>query len=156
MALDFVEHLKTNPKRCLHAGSPPTVVGRPALHAAGLPLPAVQAAAPIRRAIAVALATLADEQAFAAYSGLTGTLDALRGGTYVVGQNRVRFVAARVVTDAITDGTLQISGRGTRAMLRLHGHGVPRSQLTLRPGPRTTRITGSVGASHISVQVASR
>jgi pimeloyl-ACP methyl ester carboxylesterase len=153
MAIDFVEHLKTDPKRCLHAGRPPAVVGRPALHAAQLRLPRVHAAVPVRRAVAVALATLADERAIAAYSGLTGTIDALRGGTYAVSQDRVRFVAARVVTDATADGTLQISRRGTRARLRLRGRGVPRARLALRISGRTTRITGTLGRRHVDVRV---
>jgi pimeloyl-ACP methyl ester carboxylesterase len=153
MALDFVEHLKTDPKRCLQAGRPPAVVGRPAVRAAQLRLPRVHAAVPVRRAVAVALATLADERAIAAYSGLTGTIDALRGGTYAVSQDRVRFVAARVVTDATADGTLQISRRGTRARLRLRGRGVPRSRLALRTAGRTTRITGTVGRRHLDVRV---
>jgi pimeloyl-ACP methyl ester carboxylesterase len=153
MAIDFVEHLKTNPKRCLHAGHPPAVVARPALHAAQLRFPRVHAAVAVQRAVAVALATLADERAIAAYSGLTGTIDALRGGTYAVSQNRVRFVAARVVTDATANGTLQISSRGTRARLGLRGPGVPRSQLALRTAGRTTRITGTVGRRHVDVRL---
>ncbi|MGB0091023.1 MAG: hypothetical protein WBP81_00560, partial [Solirubrobacteraceae bacterium] len=44
--------------------------------------------------------TLADEQTAAAYSGMTGVIDALRGGTYEVATNRVQFVVPRVVTDA--------------------------------------------------------
>jgi pimeloyl-ACP methyl ester carboxylesterase len=151
MAIDFVEHLKTDPKRCLHAGHPPTVVASPALHAAQLRLPRVHAAVAVQRAVAVALATLADERTIAAYSGLTGTIDALRDGTYTVSQNRVRFVAASVVTDATANGTLQISRRGTRARLRLRGPGVPRSQLALRTAGRTTRITGTVGRRHVDV-----
>ena len=117
MALDFIRHLKTDPDRCRHAGRPPRVVGRPALRAAQLRAPARARADAVRRAVAVALATLADERALVAYSGLTGTLDALRGGTYVVGQDRVRFVAARVVTDASPTGTEQISRRVTRTRL---------------------------------------
>ena len=153
MAIDFVEHLTTDPKRCLHAGRPPAVVGRPALHAAQLRLPRVHAAVPVRRAVAVALATLADERTIATYSGMTGTIDALRGGTYVVSQNRVRFVAARVVTDATADGTLQTTHRATRTSLRLHGRGVRPSRLVLRTAGRTTRITGTVGRRHVDVRV---
>jgi transposase IS116/IS110/IS902 family protein len=67
MALDFIRHLKTNPNHCRQAGRPPRVVGRPALRAAQLPLPRVRAAARVRRAVAVALATLADERALVAY-----------------------------------------------------------------------------------------
>jgi hypothetical protein len=85
---------------------------------------------------------------------MTGTIDALRGGTYVVSQHRVRFVAARVVTDAAAaDGTLQTSHRATRTSLRLHGHGVPRSRLALRTAGRTTRITGTVGRRHVDVRL---
>ena len=108
---------------------------------------------PVRRALAVALATLADEQAIAAYSGLTGTIDALRGGTYTVSQDRVRFVAARVVSDATADGTLQKRRRGTRARLRLGGPGVPRSRLALRTAGSTTHITGTVGRRRVDVRL---
>jgi pimeloyl-ACP methyl ester carboxylesterase len=153
MAIDFIEHLKTDPKRCRRAGHPPAVVGRPPLHAAQLPLPRVHAPVPVRRALAVALATLADEQAIAAYSGLTGTIDALRGGTYTVSQDRVRFVAARVVSDATADGTLQKSRRGTRARLRLGGPGVPRSRLALSTAGSTTHITGTVGRRRVDVRL---
>jgi hypothetical protein len=108
---------------------------------------------PVRRAVAVALATLADERTIATYSCMNGTIDALRGGTYVVSQDRVRFVAARVVTDATADVTLQTSHRATRTSLRLHGHGVPRSRLALRTAGRTTRITGTIGRRHVDVRV---
>jgi pimeloyl-ACP methyl ester carboxylesterase len=154
MAIAFVQHLKTDAKRCLHVGRPPAVVGRPALHAAQLRAPAVPAAEPARRAVAVALATLADERAIATYGGQTGTIDALRGGTYVVGRGGVRFVAARVVSDATADGTLRTGRHGTRAGLRLRGPGVPRSRLGLRTAGRTTRITGTVGRRHVDVRVA--
>jgi hypothetical protein len=101
MGVDFVEHLRTDPKRCLHAGRPPALATRPPLHAAQLRLPRVHATESVRRAAAVALATLADERTIADYSGLEGTLDALRGGTYVVAPDRVRVVGARVVGDAM-------------------------------------------------------
>lgn len=153
MAIDFVEHLKTDPKRCRHTGRPPRVIGRPALHAAQLRAPRARAAPPVRRAIRVALATLADERNIVAYSGLTGTVDALRGGTYVVAPNQVRFVAARVVTDAATYGTLEIGRRSTRARLQLRGPGVPRSRLALSTAGRTTRITGTVGRRRVDVRV---
>jgi hypothetical protein len=107
----------------------------------------------VRRAILVALATLADERTAAAYSGMTGVIDALRGGTYVVAPDRVRFVGARVVTDATASGTLEIGPRSTRARLRLRGRGVRRSRLTLRTVRRTTRITGTVGRRHVDVRV---
>jgi hypothetical protein len=153
MAIDFIEHLKTDPKRCRRGGRPPAVVGRPPLRAAQLRLPRVHAPVPVRRALAVALATLADEQAIAAYSGLTGTIDALRGGTYTVSQDRIRFVAARVVSDATADGTLQESRRGTRARLRLGGPGVPRSRLALDTARSTTHITGTVGRRRVDVRL---
>jgi pimeloyl-ACP methyl ester carboxylesterase len=153
MAIDFIEDLKTSPRRCRHAGRPPSVVGRPALHAAQLGEPAVRAAAPVRRAVRVALATLADERTAAAYSGMTGVIDALRGGTYMVAPNRVRFVGARVVTDAAASGRLETGRRSSDARLRLRGPGVPRSRLTLRRRRRTTRITGTVGGRHVNVRV---
>jgi pimeloyl-ACP methyl ester carboxylesterase len=155
MALDFIRHLTTNPNRCRHAGRPPRVVGRPALRAAQLRLPRVHATMPVRRAIAVALATLADERALVAYSDLSGTLDALRGGTYVVGQDRVRFVAARVVTDATANGTQQIGRRATRTTLRLRGHGVPPARLTLRSAAATTRVTGTVAGRRVAIRFGS-
>jgi pimeloyl-ACP methyl ester carboxylesterase len=154
MAIDFVEHLRTNPKRCLHAGHPPRVVGRPALHAEQLRLPRLHAALAVRRAVAVALATLADERTAATYSGMTGTIDALRGGTYLVAANRVRFIAARVVTDATANGTLEIGRHATRARLLLQGRGVAPSRLTVQTAGRKIRVTGMVGRRHIAVSPA--
>ena len=153
MAIRFVKHLKTDPGRCRHAGRPPSVIRRPARHAAQLSLPHVNAGMPVRRAIAVALATLADERRIATYSGLTGTLDALRGGTYVVAPSRVRFDRARVVIDAVASGTLEIDGHNRRADLRLHGHGIQRSHLLLRTAGKTTHVTGTVGRRHVDVWV---
>ena len=103
----------------------------------------------------MALATLADEQTAAAYSGRTGVIDALRGGTYVVGQNRVRFVDARVVTDAAANGTLEIGPRAVRARLSLRGSGVPRAQLALRATTGAISISGTVGRRHVNVRIAS-
>ena len=154
MAIDFVEHLATNPNRCRHAGSPPDVIRRPAVHAAQLQLPRLHAPLSVRRAVAVALATLADERTAAAYSGMTGVIDALRGGTYAVGENRVRFIAARVVTDAVANGTLESGPGDGRARLSLRGRGVPRAQLALRATARTISITGSVGSRRVNVEVA--
>src|SRR4051794_6869111 len=155
MARDFISHLKTNRDRCRHAGRPPHVVGRPAMRAAQLRLPRVHAAARVRRAVAVALATLADERALVAYSDMSGTLDALRGGTYIVGQDHVRFVAARVVTDATAGGTETIGRRVTRARLRLRGRGVPPARLALRSAGRTTRISGTVAGQRVALRFAS-
>ena len=155
MALDFIRHLKTNRDRCRHAGRPPQVVGRPALRAAQLPLARVHAAVPVRRAVAVALATLADERALVAYSDLSGTLDALRGGTYVVGQDRVRFVGARVVTDATANGTQKNDRGATLTRLSLRGHGVPPARLTLLSNGNTTRVTGTVAGRRVALRVAS-
>ncbi|MGZ4229592.1 MAG: alpha/beta fold hydrolase, partial [Solirubrobacteraceae bacterium] len=155
MALDFIRHLETNRDRCRHAGRPPQVVGRPALRAAQLPLARVHAAVPVRRAVAVALATLADERALVAYSDLSGTLDALRGGTYVVGQDRVRFVGARVVTDATANGTQKNDRGATLARLSLRGHGVPPARLTLLSNGNTTRVTGTVAGRRVALRVAS-
>jgi pimeloyl-ACP methyl ester carboxylesterase len=155
MAIDFIKRLKTDPNRCRHAGRPPAVVGRPALRAAGLRSPSVRAATPVRRAVGVALATLSDARTAAAYSGMTGPIDALRGGTYVVGERRVRFVNARVVTDAEANGTQRIGRRATRTRLRLRGHGVPPAQLTLISAGSTTRVTGTVAGRRVALRFAS-
>jgi hypothetical protein len=149
MALDFIRHLHTDVNRCRHDGRPPVVIGRPPLRAAQLSGLPVHASAPMRRAVGVALATLSDERMAAATSGLTGTLDALRGGTYEVGDGEVRFAGAHVVRDAVVDGTLQ----GARARLRVRGRGVPGSQLTLDIGRRATRVTGSIGGRHVALRV---
>ena len=125
------------------------------MRAAQLPLPRVHAAMPVRRAVAVALATLAEERALVAYSDLSGTLDALRGGTYIVGQDRVRFVAARVVIDATATGTETISRRVTRTRLRLRGRGVSPARLALSSAGRTTRVTGTVAGQHMALHFAS-
>jgi hypothetical protein len=155
MALHFVEHLKTDANRCRRDGHPPTVIGRPARRAAELSSLPVPAAAPVRRAVGVALATIADVRMAAASSGPGGTLDALRGGTYVSSQNRVRIVSARVVTDAAADGTQTIGRRATRTRLRLRGPGVPPAQLTLRSAGTTTRITGTVAGRRVALRIAS-
>lgn len=83
---------------------------------------------PVRRPLAVALATVAEERAVAGYtvagySGMTGVIDALRGGTYVAAPGRVRCVEARVVTDAAAYGRLDSGRRSTVARLRLRGRG---------------------------------
>ena len=39
MAIDFIKHLRTDPDRCAHAGRPPAVAARPALHAASVSAP---------------------------------------------------------------------------------------------------------------------
>jgi pimeloyl-ACP methyl ester carboxylesterase len=142
MAIDFIEHLTTDPDRCRHAGRPPVVAGRPARHAAQL------ATGGVRRAIAVAVATVADARTAATYSGMTGRLDALRGGTYVVSEKRVRFAGARVVTDARADGTLEL-GSGI-ARLRLRGRGVPRAVLTLT----ATRAIGTVAGRRVDLRIS--
>ena len=155
MALDFIRHLRTDPDRCRHAGRPPAVIGRPAHHATQLSSVPVHATAPVRRAVGVALATIADARMAAASSGLGGTLDALRGGTYVVSQDRVRFVNARVVTDATANGTQTIGRRATRTRLRLRGHGVPPAQLTLISAGTATRVTGTVAGRRVILRLAS-
>jgi hypothetical protein len=131
------------------------VVGRPALHAARLPSPLVHATARVQRAVGVALATLGDARTAAAYSGMTGPIDALRGGTYVVSERRVRFVNARVVTDASANGTQEIGRRATRTRLRLRGHGIPPAQLTLISAGTTTRVTGTVAGRRVALRFAS-
>jgi pimeloyl-ACP methyl ester carboxylesterase len=147
MAVDFVRHLKTDPDRCLDAGRPPAVAGRPARRAADLPAFDLEAPGPVRRAVAVALATLADVRATADMAQMLGTAGALRGGSYVMTDRGVRLQAARVVTDAVADGT------GTR--MRLRGRGVPRARLTLRSAGSTTRITGTVAGRRVDLRVAS-
>jgi hypothetical protein len=107
----------------------------------------------VRRVVAVALATLVDERTAADYSGMTGAIDALRGGTYLVAPNRVRFVGARVVTDATASGTLEVGRRATRARLQLQERGFPPSRLTLQTAGRTIHITGTVGRRHVDVRV---
>jgi pimeloyl-ACP methyl ester carboxylesterase len=149
MAIDFIRHLRTDPDRCAHAGHPPTVVARPALHAAEL------GATPVRRAIGVALATLRDAHAAAAFSATTGAIDALRGGTYVVRERSVRFLDARVVTDAVANGTQRIGRRAIRTHLRLRGDGVPPSHLTLRTTGTSTSITGTVAGRRVRAEVPS-
>jgi pimeloyl-ACP methyl ester carboxylesterase len=156
MAVDFVEHLRTDPDRCRHAGRPPAVAGRPARLAAGLPAPAVRAAAPVRRALAVALATLADQRAAAGAFGELGAVDALRGGTYVRQGHQVRLRAARVVVDARADGLLELRGRAVQARLRLRGRGVPAARLALRTAGATTRVTGTVGRRGIGLRLAAQ
>jgi hypothetical protein len=147
MAIDFIRHLRTDPNRCAHAGRPPAVTGRPARHAASF------GGTPLRRAIGVALATIRDARTAVEFSGMTGSIDALRGGTYVVSERSVRFVDARVVTDAVANGTQKTHGRTTRTHLRLRGHGIPRARLTLRSTGTVTRITGTVAGRRVKARV---
>jgi hypothetical protein len=99
--------------------------------------------------VGVALATVADAANAAAVAGIGGTLDALRGGTYEIAGTRVRFDAARVVHDAVTDGT----STGRAARLRVHGSGVPRARLTLRLSRRAVRVRGRVGGARVAIRV---
>ncbi|MEA2246071.1 MAG: hypothetical protein QOH46_600, partial [Solirubrobacteraceae bacterium] len=153
LAIDFMRHLRTDPDRCRRAGSPPTVVGRPARRAADLPPAAVRAPAPVRRAVAVALATIADAQAVAEFAQIIGRFDALRAGAYVATKRGLRIEGARVVTDAVANGTLKIGRRASRARLRLRGSAVPPARLTLRSAGTTTRITGTVAARRVALRV---
>ena len=82
MVRDFIQTLRTDPNRCKHGGSPPPVAVRPALHAAGLPRVPVRASAAVRRAVAVALATVADARAATEIAPVPVPVNALRGGTY--------------------------------------------------------------------------
>lgn len=149
LGLRFVRDLHVDPRRCAGAGHPPRVLPRPALRAAELPGRGVRATAPVRRAVAVALATVADIRNAVAVSGIDGTLDALRGGTYTVGRGEVEIRGARVVRDAVVDGMKQ----GRVARLRMHGAGVPRARLTLRLGRHATRVSGIVGGRHVALRV---
>jgi hypothetical protein len=155
MALDFIRHLRTNADRCRHVGRPPAVIGRPARRAAQLSRVPVHATVRVRRAIGVALATIADARMAVVTSGLDGTLDALRGGTYVVSEDRVRIVKARVVSDAVASGAQKIGRRVTRTRLRLRGSGVPAARLRLRSAGTTTRITGTVAGRRVALRLMS-
>jgi pimeloyl-ACP methyl ester carboxylesterase len=144
-AIEFVERLTTDTKRCVHAGRPPAVAARPPLRAAEL------AADPVRRAVAVALATLADART----ADTLGTLDALRGGTYATSEHHVRFRGARVVSDVTASGLQTIGRHATRTHLRLRGRGVAPAELTLvSAAGKRTRITGSVGGRHVALTVS--
>ncbi len=155
LAIDFIRHLRTDPRRCRRAGSPPAVVARPARRAAHLPAPAVRAPARVRRALEVALATIADAESVAPYAQFIGRFDALRGGRYVATKHGLRIQGARVVTDVVASGALESHGRRTRTRLRLRGPGVPPARLTLRSAGATTRITGTVGGQRVALRVAS-
>jgi pimeloyl-ACP methyl ester carboxylesterase len=154
MAIAFIGHLRTNPRRCRHAGSPPAVIGRPARHAAHLAAPAVRAPARVRRAVAVALATIADAESVAQYTQFIGRFDALRGGGYEATKSGLRIEGARVVTDAVANGTLNRRRGVTRARLRLRGPAVAPAQLTLHRAGKTTRITGTVAGRRVALRVA--
>ena len=153
MIREFIANLRTDPQRCRHAGRPPPVARRPALRAAGLPRPRVRAPATVRRAVAVALATVADAKAATEIAPVPVAVNALRGGTYVPTANGLRFERARVVTDAVASGTQTIGSRVTVTRLRLSGPAVLRSRLTLRSTRTTTRITGTVGGRRVALRV---
>jgi hypothetical protein len=153
MIREFIANLRSDPQRCRHAGRPPPVARRPALRAAGLPRPRVRAPATVRRAVAVALATVADAKAATEIAPVPVAVNALRGGTYVPTANGLRFERARVVTDAVASGTQTIGSRVTVTRLRLSGPAVLRSRLTLRSTRTTTRITGTVGGRRVALRV---
>jgi hypothetical protein len=73
----------------------------------------------------------------------------------MVSRDRVRFVNARVVTDASANGTQTIERRATRTRLRLRGNGVPPAQLTVRSAGTTTRITGIVAGRRVALSITS-
>ena len=83
-------------------------------------------------------------------TGLDGTLDALRGGRYLVGAEGLRFIGARVVSDAVVDGF----ERGNRARLRVSGSGVPSAKLVVESHPHTTRVTGTVAGRNVALRLA--
>jgi pimeloyl-ACP methyl ester carboxylesterase len=149
MAIAFIKHLRTDPDRCAHTGRPPRVIGHPARRAADL------AHTPVRRAIEVAVSTVSDARSAAAFADTTGAIDALRGGTYVVSEQSVRFLNAQVVTDAVANGTQEVGQHSSITQLRLRGHGVRPSRLTLRTKGATTRITGTVDGRRVREQVTS-
>ena len=135
MALDFIRHLTTNPNRCRHAGRPPRVIGRPALHAAQLRLPRVHAAMPVHRAVAVALATLADERALVAYSDQRDARrPARRDLRRRPGPRAVRGRARRDRRHRRRHANRSTARHPHEA--RLRGHGVPSARLTLRSAGR--------------------
>jgi hypothetical protein len=154
MARQFIATLRTNPHRCQHAGRPPPVAARPPLHAADLPQIPVRAPAAVRRAVAVALATVADAHAATEIVPVPVPVNALRGGTYVPTANGLRFERARVVTDAVASGTQTVGARVTITRLRLGGPAVAHGRLTLRSTETTTRITGTVGGRRVALRVS--
>lgn len=123
MAIEFVERLRTDADRCKRAGSPPAVAARPPLRLADLKG---------RRARAVARATAADVLATAELTQLFGVVGALRGGTYTATRTGIRIDRARVVKDAVADGTLRLDGDTATVRLRVRGRGVPSTRITLR------------------------
>jgi hypothetical protein len=153
MIRQFIATLRTDPQRCRHSGTPLPVAARPALHAAGLPPVRVNAPAAVRRAIAVALATVANAQAATGIAPIPLPVSALRGGAYIPTSHGLRIVYARVVTDAVASGTQIIRSRVTVTRLRLSGPAVVPSRLTLRSSPMTTRITGTVGLRRMNVRI---
>jgi hypothetical protein len=142
-----------DPHRCRHAGTPLPVAARPALHAARLPQIRVSAPSAVRRAVAVALATVADAQAATEIAPIPIPVSALRGGTYVPTAHGLRIVRARVVTDAVASGTQTVGSRVTVTRLRLSGPAVGQCRLTIRSTPTTTRIRGTVGGRRIALRV---
>jgi pimeloyl-ACP methyl ester carboxylesterase len=153
MIRQFIATLRTDPHRCRHAGTPLPVAARPALHAARLPQIRVSAPSAVRRAVAVALATVADAQAATEIAPIPIPVSALRGGTYVPTAHGLRIVRARVVTDAVASGTQTVGSRVTVTRLRLSGPAVGQCRLTIRSTPTTTRIRGTVGGRRIALRV---
>ncbi len=153
MAIDFVKHLETDTDRCRQVGRPPVVIDRPAIHVAQLKGPKVRSNRRVRRVVRVAAATIRDASRAAEYTGAAGPVDALRGGRYILGNRRIRFVRARVVTGVVASGS-QATKRGfALTRLRLQGHGVVSSKLTFRVARKKTRITGKVGFQRVDLRM---
>lgn len=123
MAIEFVERLATDADRCRTAGSPPAVAARPPLRVSDLRG---------NRARAVARATAADALATAEVTQLFGVVGGLRGGTYTATRTGIRIDKARVVTDAVADGTLRLDGNTAVVRLRVRGRTVEPTRITLR------------------------
>ena len=153
LGLRFVATLTVEEGACADAGTPPVVVPRAAVRAAGLR--SVRARAPRlqRRSLAVVAATVADLSARAEELVPWPVLRALRGGRYIAsGDGTVRLARVRVVRDAVVSGVLAPTERRVTGTVRLDGPGVAAGRLHIRlAATGRGRATGRLGGRRVDL-----
>ena len=144
----FVETLTADPRACANDGTPPAVLPRAPLWAAGLPPVPHKGNARERRAVAVLVATVGSLLEQLPVLQAWGTVDALRGGRFSVGEGgELRLADVQLVRDARVSGALTGDGAGD---WHVSGPGVASGTVHVVLGER---ITGTVGRSRVDVEL---
>jgi pimeloyl-ACP methyl ester carboxylesterase len=135
LALRFVVTTSADADGCAGTGTLPSITPRAPLHTADLAPVQGNGTPAQRRTLAVALATMTDEQAQSGLLEAFGSASALRGGRYVAHGERVGLDDARVVDDATTSGELAFTAEGVTGELCLTGSGIADGRLRVRVSP---------------------